>query len=477
MHFKHPFEKQKIVFFTLLSVMIACLLAVDTYAANLGVETTPQQQEVALEPAPADAHTPEVDAHEHEWSMHAQTTYVWQRHGAFYAPYTGPQSLSTASEHAYSSTFTGYFGIRLWTGAELYFDPEAVQGLSFSQLHGLAGVQNGELQKNGGTTPQGYYARAFLRQSINLGGDRVPVEDGLNQLAGSYDKHRLVFTLGKITLTDIFEKSIYANDSRSQFLNWALITHGAWDFAADARGYTIGGAAELYWDDWTLRGGRFMEPKVANGTALDKNITHYHGDQVEIQHDHKLGELSGSVRVLGFRNFANAGSYRDALNAVSLVSGVPDVMNVRKASAKQGYGMSVEQSLTKDIGIFARASYGDDKIEEYAFAEIDDTVSAGAVSTGSRWGRPDDAVGVAFASNGLNRDHRDYLAAGGLGGFLGDGRLTHYGREQVVEVYYKVALSKGVHFTLDYQQIKNPGYNADRHGPVSVCGARLHLEI
>jgi high affinity Mn2+ porin len=444
----------------LFAAMITCSFAFDALAA---------------EDAPPPA--TEGDFHENRWSAHAQGTYVWQSKNSFYAPYTGPQSLITSRERGYSITATAYLGARLWKGAEFYANPETVQGLALSGLFGLAGVQNGELQKDGGVVMRGYWARAFLRQTINLGGEQFHVDDGLNQIASNYDKRRLVLTVGKITQTDLFEKSGYANDPRSQFLNWALITHGAWDYAADARAYTIGAASEVYWDEWAIRGGRFMEPIEANSKYLGYNIRRHHGDVFEIEHDYKICDLPGAVRVLLYRNFHNAGSYRDAINAAMVTGGVPDVTTVRKDSAKVGFGLSFEQKVTKDIGVFARGSYADNKVEEYAFAEIDNIVSAGVVGSGSRWSRPGDTVGVAFASSGLNRDHRDYLALGGLGGFLGDGQLNSYARERILELYYSFRVRKGVYFTLDYQNITNPGYNADRHGPVNVFGGRLHIEL
>ena len=417
------------------------------------------------------------DTREKRWNIHAQTTYVYQHKDGFSAPYTGPQSLSTSPEYSYTSTFTAYVGARFWKGGEIYVDPEVVIGKPFSHLFGLASINNGEIQKNGGTHPRGYLARWFLRQTFNLGGDSVHVEDGPNQLASNYDSHRFVVTLGKITLTDIFEKNTYANDPRTQFLNWSMITHGAWDYAADARAYTIGGAGEFYWDNWVVRVGRFMEPKEANGTTLNHRIGTYHGDNLEVEHDHTFGNLPGLVRVLVFRNHSWAGNYLDAIAAAEGTGNPPDVTSVRKASSKVGYGISFEQRLSKDVGVFLRASSANDRIEEYAFTEIDNDLSGGISVNGTHWDRPDDVLGVAFSTAGLNRQHRQYLANGGMGGFLGDGQLTRYGREDVLETYYNYHLYKGVQLSPDFQVILNPGYNADRRGPVFIYGMRVHLEI
>lgn len=460
-------------------------LALLSMLAAMAGTGTARAQDTGPAPSDADRGSPRSpaetrharDTTQQRWNFHAQTTYVYQHKNGFDAPYTGAQSLSTAPEYSYTWTFTAYMGARFWQGGEIYVDPEVVVGKPLSQLFGLASINNGEIQKNGGTHPRGYWARWFLRQTFNLGGDSIHVDDGPNQLASNYDTRRIVVTLGKITLTDIFEKNSYANDPRTQFLNWAMITHGAWDYAADARAYTIGGAVEFYWDNWAVRAGRFMEPQIANGTTLDHRLAKYHGDNLEIEHDHRLGGQPGLVRVLLFRNRTWAGNYLDAVTAAAGTGNPPDVTSVRKPSTKVGYGISFEQRLSDDVGMFLRASSANDRIEEYAFTEIDNDLSAGISVSGHRWNRPDDVFGVAYSTAGLNRQHRAYLAAGGLGGFLGDGQLTHYAREQVLETYYNYQPFKGVQISPDVQLILNPGYNADRRGPVVIYGVRMHLEI
>jgi high affinity Mn2+ porin len=415
---------------------------------------------------------------------HFQSTYLWSHKSAFKAPYTGPQSLLTRAESAYTLSGTAYLGARLWQGGELYVNPEAFQGHPFSTLYGLAGVQNGELQKASGEEIRAYIARLFLRQTFNFGKDSDPAgkqffnaEEGLNQLATRYSRRRLVFTLGKVSIIDIFEKSTYANDPRSQFMNWALITYGAYDFAGDARGYSIGATGELYWDDWVVRAGRYMEPTVANGRSLHYNLFRYHGDQLEVEHDHELFGRPGIVRAIVFHNVANAGRYQDAINQALLTGGTPDVTAVRRTGAKTGYGISVEQTLSPSVALWARAMYADDRVEEYAFTEIDDSVSAGVSVKGSLRGRRADTLGAAFSSGGLNHDHRNYLALGGLGGFLGDGQLNRYGRELVSEIYYSALAYRYVHLTLDYQRVDNPAYNVERRGPVNILSGRIHVEF
>jgi high affinity Mn2+ porin len=406
-----------------------------------------------------------------------QMTYVWQRKFGFHADYTGPQSLVTTPESTYTLSFTGYLGARApWEGGELYVDPEAFQAHPLSNLLGLASVQNGELQKASGAEIRAYLARAFVRQTFELGGETREVPAGFNQLATHYDSRRLVFTVGKSPLTDFFSHNSYATDPRTQFMNWSLITYGAYDYAADARGYNIGGVVELDWDNWAFRAGRGMEPTIANGRSLHYNLLRRHGDQVEIQHDHEVHGQPGSVSVLVYRNVANAGNYAQAVALAATTGTIPDITAHRYLEAKTGYGVSVEQSLSSAVGVWGRGMWCDCKVEEYAFTEIDNMISAGVSLKGSIWHRAEDTVGAAFSLNGLSPEHRAYLAAGGLGGFLGDGQLN-YGKEQTYEIYYSALVYRGVHLTFDYQRVVNPGYNADRHGPVNLLGGRMHVEF
>jgi high affinity Mn2+ porin len=407
----------------------------------------------------------------------AQMTYAWTRKFGFNAPYTGPQSLLTTPESAYTLSFTGYLGMLApWQGAELYVDPEAFQANPLSNLYGLAGIDNGELQKASGVEIRAYLARAFVRQAFELGGESREVPAGFNQLETRYSRRRLVFSVGKFSLTDFFERSNYANDPRTQFMNWALITYGAYDYAADARGYNIGGIGELYWDNWAFRAGRGMEPTVANGRSLHYNLFQRHGDQVEIEHDHVFHGQPGAVRVLVYRNLANAGNYAQAVALAATSGTIPDITAHRYLEPKTGYGLSVEQSLSPAVALWARGMWCDCRVEQYAFTEIDNSASAGASVKGSLWRRPGDTVGVAFSANGLSPSHRAYLAAGGLGGFLGDGKLN-YTRELNYEAYYSALVYRGVHLTADYQRVVNPAYNADRHGPVNLLSGRIHLEF
>lgn len=423
----------------------------------------------ALAWAPA-ARAQEADGE--SWNARFQATYVWQVKPAFAAAYSGAHSLRPEREKAYSFSATAAFGWRPWQGGELYFDPELVQGVPLSGLLGLGGMSNGEQQKTSSPNPTLYRARLFLRQSWGLGGERQKVEPDANQLGGTVDRRRLVLTAGNFAVIDVFDNNAYAHDPRTQFLNWALMAHGAFDYAADARGYTWGAALEYFHDDWVLRAGRFMQPAESNGLSLDRRIFTHYGDQVELEHAHTIGDQPGKLRLLAFRNKAEMGSFRDALAVAG--GGAPDVAQVRKESVKHGYGVGAEQNLMADLGAFARASWNDGATESYAFAEIERSVSLGAALKGPAWKRADDTAGIALVRNGLSRAHRDYLAAGGLGAFLGDGRLN-YRPETITELYYSAALARRVWLTFDFQRIVNPAYNADR-GPVRVAGVRLHTE-
>jgi high affinity Mn2+ porin len=420
--------------------------------------------------APACAAASDLPAPE-AWNAHVQATYVWQAKPAFDAAYTGPASLAPWRETGYSFSATAAFGLRPWQGAELYVDPEVVQGKALSGLHGLGGMTNGEQQKTSGTSPTFYRARLFLRQTWNLGGAMQAVESDMNQLAGSVASRRVVLTAGNLAVSDIFDASSQAHDARSQFLNWALVAHGAWDFAADARGYTWGAALEYDDGDWAVRAGRFMLPAESNGLALDKRIFRHHGDQVELEHRHTWLGQAGTVRALAFHDRARMGAFRDAL-AASVPGGVPDVADVRRERGKTGFGLSLDQALSGNAAVFARASRNDGQSETYAFAEIERSLSLGATLLGDLWGRAGDTLGIAAVANGLARAHRDYLAAGGVGAFIGDGRLDYH-PEQIAEAYYKVGLGSHAALSLDWQHVANPAYNGAR-GPVDVFGLRLH---
>lgn len=406
-----------------------------------------------------------------------QTTYVWQRKPAFPAAYSGANSLSPQAEgRSYSLSATAFLGIRTWRGGELHFDPEMIMSRPLSDLTGLGGLSNGENQKGGSPNPIFYIARLFVRHTWELGDEKDDIEPAPDQIAGKVARRRLVLTAGKMGLIDLFDNNGFSHDPRTQFLNWSLMTHGAFDYAADMRGYTVGAALEYYHDDLALRVGRFEQPKESNGLPLDSRITAHYGDQVEIEHGHEISGRPGKLRLLVFRNRARMGGFQDALDFWSSQGhvGVPDVGKVRKDQYKVGFGIGLEQNLTREIGLFVRASRNDGGEETYAFTEIERSLSGGLLAKGGSWGRPDDTAGIAFARNELSSVHRQYLAHGGLGFFIGDGNIN-YRPEKVLEGFYSLGVARNAWLSFDYQHFSNPAYNADR-GPVRIVGARVHLE-
>lgn len=413
-----------------------------------------------------------------DWDAKFQSTYVWQMHPAFPARYSGPNSLHDEAEpRSYTLTATAFLGVRPWHGGELYLNPEMIMSHSLSNLTGLGGFTNGENQKGGGPTPTFYDARLFLRETWGLGGGTERSESAPNQLTSVVDRNRVVLTIGRISVIDIFDNNAFAHDPRTQFLNWALMTYGAFDFAADQSGYTWGAALEDYLNDWVFRIGRFEQPKESNGKRLDDRLLTHYGDQIEVEHDHEIAGQPGKLRVLVFHNRAYMGTFQGALDYWNdnRRVGVPSVANVRKDQSKYGLGANLEQDMGEDVGLFIRASWNDGGEETYAFTEIERSLSGGVVVKGTAWGRREDSIGLAFARNGLSSVHQRYLAAGGLGFFIGDGALT-YRPEQIFEGYYNLAAIKHAVLSLDYQYVVNPAYNVDR-GPVSVYGARMHVEF
>jgi hypothetical protein len=412
------------------------------------------------------------DSGEEAYGAKFQATYVWQRKYPFGAAYTGTNSLIPETEKSYSFTATAALGARTWKGGEVYFDPEVAQGVPLSHLAGLGGFTNGEIARTTGPTATVYVARAFLRQTWDLGGDREAVEAAANQLGGSVDSRRLVLTAGKLSLLDLFDENAYSHDPRTQFLNWSLMTHGAWDFAADARGYSWGVALEYFDGPWALRGARFVMPKESNALALNPHIFASFGDQIELEHAHTLGGEAGKLRLLAYRNQADMGGYRDSTADAAAAGATPDLATSRKKRVKYGFGIDLEQSLSSSVGVFARASWNNGEAEEFAFTEIDRSISAGFLIKGTAWSRRSDSLGVALVRNGISGPHRDYLAAGGLGFFIGDGRLS-YRTENIFEAFYSLGVVNEVWVSADFQRIFDPAYNSDR-GPVSVASARLH---
>jgi high affinity Mn2+ porin len=407
------------------------------------------------------------------WAVHGQSTFVSQYAAPFAAPYRGPNSLAAnAGRETWDAT--AYLGLRLWNGAEAWINPELDQGFGLSGTLGVAGFTSGEAYKTGAEYPYARLQRAFIRQTVDLGGETQKVDAGISQFAGSQAADRLVFTVGKFSVGDIFDTNKYAHDPRADFLNWSIVDTGTFDYAADAWGFSMGAAAEWYQGDWTLRGGVFDMSIVPNSTELDPQFGQFQWVG-EIEHRQELWGQPGKVAITGFLSRGRMGSYLDAINLAELTGAAADITAVREYRSRGGLSINVEQQIIPDIGLFARAGLANGDIEPYEFTDIDRTAAAGLSVQGKRWGRPDDIFGIAGVVNGITKEHEAFLNTGGLGILVGDGQLPRPGPEQILETYYSFPASF-CRMTLDYQLIVNPGYNRDR-GPASVITTRLHMQF
>ena len=413
--------------------------------------------------------TPEFD----NFAIHGQTTFLSQYVFPFRNPYSGQNSLDPNQGRETWDT-TAYLGMRLWQGAELWVNPEIDQGFGLSGTLGVAGFPRGEAYKVGASVPYARMPRYFVRQTIDLGGDTQKVDGSANQFSGSQTANRLVLTVGKFAVTDIFDTNKYAHDPRSDFMNWALIDTGTFDYASDAWGFTYGAAAEWYQGDWTVRGGLFDLSVVPNDVELDPHFGQFQWVG-EIERRYDLWGQPGKIAVTGFLSRGRMGSFSDAIALAAATGGVPEIAAVRQYRSRAGLSFNLEQQVTADLGVFARAGFTNGNIEPYEFSDIDRTAAAGLVLAGKSWGRPDDTVGLAGVINGISGVHQAYLNAGGLGILVGDGMLPHPAPEQIIEAYYQLPVSF-FKLTLDYQFIVNPAYNSDR-GPASVVAARLHAQF
>ncbi len=414
---------------------------------------------------------PGAEAPEQRWAVHAQYTDILQAHPAFHAAYSGGHSLVNEDEIQNTQTADLFFIASPWEGAEIGINGEAWQGFGLSNALGVAGYPNGDAFKVGNKHGNLVIARAFFRQTLGFGGEQEEVDADLLTLRGKRDISRLTFTIGKIAAGDIFDNNTYSHDPRSQFLNWALMDMGSWDFSADSLGYIPGAVLDLNQKAWAIRGGVFMVPRVQNGLALDGSVTKGYQGDLELEGRFTAFDHPGRVRLLGFLTHAHGYNYGEVSD--SLLRGRP--LTPGEYRYRYGIGLNMEQEITGDLGMFARLGWGNGQTESVAFTEIDETVSLGFSLKGSWWNRKSDTVGLAGVVNGISHEHQRALDAGAQELILGDGRLR-YGTEDILETYYRCKLVEHVDLTLDYQFVNNPGYNRDR-GPASIFGARLHLEF
>jgi high affinity Mn2+ porin len=419
-----------------------------------------------------------------ELSLSGQNTFVWQGYPAIKSPFQGTNSLPSGGQGKETYDLTLFAGARLWRGAELWIDPEIDQGHGLAETHGVAGFPSGESYKLGADYPYARVQRYFIRQTIDLGGDKQKIDADVNQFAQSTTENRLVLWLGKFSIVDVFDTNKYANNPKTDFMNWALINAGTFDYAGDAWGYTYGGAAEWYQGRFTVRAGAFdLSASPAGGgnnaQAYGLDPTFQQFELVgEIEERHALWGQPGKLKVTGYLERGNMGTFSDAV-ALSQLPGplFGDPTNalaaVRHYQSRPGVSLNLEQQVNETVGVFARAGWADGQQEPWDFTDIDRTVQAGVSINGKSWNRPDDTIGVAGIVNGIDPAHQAYFAAGGLGVLVGDGALPSYGLEQILEAYYSYAISPTMKVSFDYQFIANPGYNADR-GPVNVFAGRFH---
>ena len=408
------------------------------------------------------------------WNIHGQFTFVEQGYPSFNSPYEGTNSLSGASQAQNTVSSTAFVGVRAWSGTEIYIDPEITQGFGLSQTRGVAAFPNFEAQKASFPMPRFNVARMYVQQTFGLGGEQETIEDSPNQLPGQKDIDRITVTAGKFAVTDFFDRNAYAADGRTQFFNWQLNCCGAYDWTMDQISYTWGAMAELNQKSWAFRAGYFLVPTVSNVNTFDTHLPD--GEYIgELELRYSLFAEPGKLRLMAWANHGNMGSYADALAEPTTTPTYPDITLVRQVRTNYGFGANIEQAITSDLGMFARASWSPGLDEILGWTDCSKSISAGLALKGTAWGRANDRIGIGGAVEGLSADARAYFAAGGLGILIGDGALN-YRPEKVLEAYYSYSLNRWASFTFDYQFIADPGYNADR-GPVNVFSGRLHAQF
>lgn len=407
-----------------------------------------------------------------------QANIIFQYHPPFPAKYSGDNSMRATTEHATSRLFTLYTGLQLTRFTEILFDVESTGGKGISDALGLAGFTNLDVVRNPSLSATPYIARVMLHQIIPLSHETEEAERSFLSLATRLPVRRLELRMGKFGTVDFFDQNSVGSDSHLQFMNWTVDNNGAYDYAADTRGYTYGVEVEYQDRNWGVRFAECLMPKVANGLSLDWNVSRARSENFEVEFRHNfISNHPGVVRLLAYANHADMGSYRETIDAFLSKQDVkPDITaHRRQGRIKYGFGVNLEQEVSSLARVFFRVGWNEGHNESFAYTEVDNTILLGGDWRGSLWGREQDKVGAAFVSNGISKDHRQYLTLGGDGFLLGDGRLT-YGREIIFETYYNLHIWRGISTAFDFQFIKNPGYNEDR-GPVEVLSLRLHIDL
>jgi high affinity Mn2+ porin len=412
------------------------------------------------------------DSPPQRWSLHGQTTVVPQGHVRFHSPYSGTLSLTPAAQLATSWTATLFAGVRAWPGGSFFVNPEISAGTGLGATHGVAAFPNGEIYRVAKPAPRFNWSRLFVQHTLRLGPGDENLPSAPNQLAASVPLRRLTVVAGKFSLNDYFDKNSYSHDPRSQFLNWGLMDTGAYDYAADTRGYTWGVYSEANLASWALRLAAVMLPRTANGAQFDDALRSAGSINIEGEWRYAVLGRPGILRGLVYDNRARMGSYAAAVAQAG--NTIPRIADTRAYHSKWGGGLSWEQAVWGDSGVFARLGLADGRYESWAFTEIERSLALGGQLDGTLWGRANDRIGVALLLDAVSADHARYLQAGGLGFILGDGNLR-YSIEGVVEAYYAWKPYSWLSLTADWQAVWSPGYNRDR-GPVQIAALRLHLE-
>ncbi len=404
-------------------------------------------------------------------SVHFQQTIITQCKPAIHSPYQGLNSLTSSPEIQTTLTSTIFLGLQVFKKIELYFNPELTAGSGLSHTLGIAGFPNGEAYRIGDPQPESYVGRFYLRRIFNLSNDENLISEGLNQVQLKKSTRYFTVTAGKYSIVDYFDNNLYSHDPRTQFFNWSLMSNGAWDYPANVRGYTYNIMLEYGDGSWAIRAASSVVPKYANSSVMDWNLNKAHSETVEIEKKYSISNNVGCIRLLGFHTLAHMGNYKEAINTDD------SIINTRKyGRTKYGMGVNIEQVLSENTGMFFRASWNDGHNETWAFAEIDQSVSLGYTFTPPFIQRNNDLLGIAGVINGISADHRDYLAHGGYGFMIGDGKLN-YSNELIFELFYSIAIHVlHLWITPDYQFIVNPAYNKDR-GPVNVFSFRIHTQF
>ena len=461
-------------------------LALAVFAFLAGTPVVSAQEAPAAPTSPADAPEASNDSpttlfphsEKSRFLISGQANIILQWHPAFHAPYSGPNSFRASAENATSKVYSLYTGFALTHTTEIFVDAESAGGNGLSDALGIAGFTNLDVVRNPTLGPTPYLARFELRQIIPLSSENVAAERGPFALATSLPARRLEIRVGKMSLVDFLDVNSGGTDSHLQFLNWTVDNNGAYDYAANTRGYTDAAILEFDSRSLSLRFAEAMMPKVANGLHIDADLFRAHAENYEVEwRESLLAGRSGVIRVLAFVNHANMGNYREAIDDFLAGQGSrPDITATRQQGrVKYGFGLNLEQDLAKQFGVFARLGWSDGRNESFAYTEVDRTVEIGSYFHGESWHRKNDHAGAVFTMNGIVADHARYLALGGLGFLLGDGALT-YGHEKIFEGYYTAHAWRGIFASFDLQHINNPGYNKDR-GPATVPGLRLHLDF